>query len=98
MTMQNHTPWNEPNPIDMNASYPGFSDNANKQLSAYIRMLYHTDNATQDFLERLSKIDKKITVVSMGIICLVCIQNLPLRTIQKGNTKQTTLFGVISML
>lgn len=66
MTMQNHTPWNEPNPIDMNASYPGFSDNANKQLSAYIRMLYHTDNATQDFLEKLSKIDKKITVVFYG--------------------------------
>lgn len=66
MTMQNHTPWNEPNPIDMNASYPGFSDNANKQLSAYIRMLYHTDNATQDFLEKLAKIDKKITVVFYG--------------------------------
>lgn len=66
ITMQNHTPWTEPNPIDMNASYPGFSDGQNKSLSSYVRMLSQTDTATQSFLESLSKIDKKITVVFYG--------------------------------
>lgn len=66
MTMQNHTPWKEPNPIYMSASYPDFSDTANQSLSSYIRMLYHTDIATKDFLDTLSKIDKKVTVVFYG--------------------------------
>ena len=66
ITMQNHTPWTELNPIDMSASYPGFSDGQNKSLSSYVRMLSQTDTATQSFLESLSKIDKKITVVFYG--------------------------------
>lgn len=66
ITMQNHTPWTEQNPIDMSASYPGFSDGQNKSLSSYMRMLSQTDTATQSFLESLSKIDKKITVVFYG--------------------------------
>lgn len=66
ITMQNHTPWTEQNPIDMSASYPGFSDGQNKSLSSYVRMLSQTDTATQSFLESLSKKDKKITVVFYG--------------------------------
>lgn len=66
MTMQNHTPWKEPNPINMSASYPGFSEAANKSFSSYVRMLHHTDIATKEFLDSLSKIEKKITVVFYG--------------------------------
>lgn len=66
MTMQNHMPWTEVNPIYMSASYPGFTEAGNKTLSSYVRMLYHTDNATKEFLDKLSKIDKKITVVFYG--------------------------------
>lgn len=66
ITIQNHTPWTEQNPIDMSASYPGFSDGQNKSLSSYVRMLSQTDTVTQSFLESLSKKDKKITVVFYG--------------------------------
>ena len=66
MTMQNHMPWTEVNPIYMSASYSGFTEAGNKSLSSYVRMLYHTDNATKEFLDKLSKIDKKITVVFYG--------------------------------
>ncbi|QLB51987.1 LTA synthase family protein [Streptococcus sanguinis] len=66
MTMQNHMPWSEPNPVYMSASYPDFSKEGNESLSSYVRMLYHTDQATKDFLEKLSKVDKKVTVVFYG--------------------------------
>ena len=66
MTMQNHMPWSEPNPVYMSASYPDFSKEGNESLSSYVRMLYHTDQATKEFLEKLSKADKKVTVVFYG--------------------------------
>ena len=66
MTMQNHMPWTEPNPITISAKYIGFSDADNQTLSNYVRMLHHTDVATKDFLDQLSKINKKITVVFYG--------------------------------
>ena len=66
MTMQNHMPWSEPNRVYMSASYPDFSKEGNESLSSYVRMLYHTDQATKDFLEKLSKVDKKVTVVFYG--------------------------------
>ena len=91
--MQNHAPFIAGEPSDLTASGKDFSEDVNTRLTNYSRLLTFTDTATQDFLEKLSKIDKKITVVFTEIICLVCIQNLPLRTIQKVNTKQTTLFG-----
>ena len=99
MTMQNHSPWLEANPETLDAKGNGFSDEENSKLTFYSRLLYQTDSATQDFLEKLSKIDKKITVVFYGdhlpgLYSRIC----HLRTIQKVNTKQTTLFGVISML
>ncbi|WP_342977104.1 LTA synthase family protein, partial [Streptococcus constellatus] len=66
MTMQNHMPWTEPNPVTISANYVGFSDADNQTLSNYVRMLHHTDIATKDFLAQLSKINKKITVVFYG--------------------------------
>ena len=66
MTMQNHMPWTEPNPVTISANYAGFSDADNQTLSNYVRMLHHTDVATKDFLDRLSKINKKVTVVFYG--------------------------------
>lgn len=66
MTMQNHMPWTEPNPVTISANYAGFSDADNQTLSNYVRMLHHTDIATKDFLDRLSKINKKVTVVFYG--------------------------------
>lgn len=66
MTMQNHSPWLEANPETLDAKGVGFSDEENSKLTFYSRLLYQTDSATQDFLEKLSKIDKKITVVFYG--------------------------------
>ena len=42
----------------------------NTRLTNYSRLLTFTDSATQDFLEKLSKIDKKITVVFYGEMCI----------------------------
>lgn len=66
MTMQNHMPWSETNPSEISASSPALSEEANKSLSSYVRMLNHTDIATQEFLDSLSKISQKITVVFYG--------------------------------
>lgn len=66
MTMQNHSPWLEANPETLDAKGQGFTSEENSKLTFYSRLLYQTDAATQAFLERLSKIDKKITVVFYG--------------------------------
>lgn len=66
MTMQNHMPWSETNPSEISASSPLLSDDENKSLSSYVRLLRRTDIATQEFLDSLSKIDKKVTVVFYG--------------------------------
>ena len=66
MTMQNHSPWKEEEPNNIEASNSNFSSDENDQLTNYTRLLYHTDVATKDFLDQLSKINKKITVVFYG--------------------------------
>jgi phosphatidylglycerol--membrane-oligosaccharide glycerophosphotransferase len=66
MTMQNHSPWLEANPETLDAKGQGFTSEENSKLTFYSRLLYQTDAATQSFLESLSKIDKKITVVFYG--------------------------------
>lgn len=66
MTMQNHSPWLEANPETLDAKGQGFTSEENSKLTFYCRLLYQTDAATQAFLEKLSKIDKKITVVFYG--------------------------------
>ena len=64
--MQNHAPFIAGEPSDVTASGKGFSEDVNTRLTNYSRLLTFTDKATQEFLEKLSKIDKKITVVFYG--------------------------------
>jgi len=66
ITMQNHAPFIAGEPSDVTASGKDFSEDVNTRLTNYSRLLTFTDSATQDFLEKLSKIDKKITVVFYG--------------------------------
>ena len=64
--MQNQSHWSESTPEDLTAIGEKFSDEENAKLLNYSRLLTHTDSDTQSFLESLSKIDKKITVVFYG--------------------------------
>ena len=66
MTMQNHSPWLEANPESLEGKGQDFTDEENSKLTFYSRLLYQTDLATKNFLEELSKINKKITVVFYG--------------------------------
>lgn len=66
ITMQNHAPWSVAVPTEMTASGQGFNEDENWKLTEYSRLLTRTDQATQEFLDSLSKIDKKITVVFYG--------------------------------
>lgn len=66
ITIQNHSPFIAGEPSDLTATGNGFSDDENTKLTNYSRLLTFTDTATQSFLESLSKIDKKITVVFYG--------------------------------
>lgn len=66
ITMQNHSIWQEPEPSNLVASMEGGDNSQNDLLTSYARLLTHTDKATKDFLDELSKIDKKITVVFYG--------------------------------
>lgn len=66
ITMQNHSPYTGVEQNDFKATGPGFSDEENLYLSNYSKLINVTDNATKSFLESLSKIDKKITVVFYG--------------------------------
>ncbi|MGT2755636.1 LTA synthase family protein [Streptococcus ovuberis] len=66
ITMQNHAPWSVGNPEEVVAQGEGFTEKENDTLTEYSRLLSHTDRSTKQFLERLSEIDKKITVVFYG--------------------------------
>lgn len=66
ITMQNHTPWHAAGPEELTASGIGFNDTQTSHLINYSRLLYHTDKATERFLEQLKAIDKTITVVFYG--------------------------------
>lgn len=66
ITMQNHVPWSVADPSEVNGTGEGFTDGENTTLSNYARLLTHTDIATNEFLNKLSKINKKITVVFYG--------------------------------
>ena len=66
ITIQNHSPFIAGEPSDLTVTGNGFSDDENTKLTNYSRLLTFTDTATQSFLESLSKIDKKITVVFYG--------------------------------
>lgn len=66
ITMQNHSPWSIGSPSEIVASGTNFSVQQNGALTEYSRLLSYTDSATNNFLEKLSKIDKDITVVFYG--------------------------------
>ena len=66
VTYQNHTPWSMSEPVELGGQGEGFSDAENERLSHYSRLVKHTDTATKEFLDNLSKIDKDITVVFYG--------------------------------
>lgn len=66
ITMQNHSPWLSDQPADIVASGEGYSEEENEKLTNYARLLSYTDEATKAFLDRLSELDKKVTVVFYG--------------------------------
>ncbi len=66
ITMQNHTPWIMDSPENLTATLNTLSSENQSNLNSYIRLINKTDQDTQLFLEQLSKIDKKITVVFYG--------------------------------
>lgn len=66
VTFQNHVPWSMASPNEITGSGVGFSDKENSELTNYARLVNKTDEDTKVFLDKLSKIDKKITVVFYG--------------------------------
>lgn len=66
ISMQNHGPWNMDQPVDIKAEGEMFAPEYNNALTQYARLLYHTDQATKDFLEALKKREEKITLVFYG--------------------------------
>lgn len=53
-------------PAELGGKGVGFSDAENERLTHYTRLLKHADIVTKEFLEKLSSIDKDITVVFYG--------------------------------
>lgn len=66
ITMQNHAPWVMLDGEQLAATGEGFSEEQNHQLTAYARLLRHTDEATKNFLEQLSALNQQVTVVFYG--------------------------------
>lgn len=66
ITMQNHAPWSMNEPAQLVATGEGFSEQENNHLTAYSRLLTHTDEATKIFLDKLAALDKDITIVFYG--------------------------------
>ncbi|GAB2025136.1 hypothetical protein OfM1_12070 [Lactovum odontotermitis] len=67
LTMQNHMPYDAyTGDSKITATGVGFDKWTNNQLQNYTRKVSTSDQATQDFLDALKKIDKRITVVFYG--------------------------------
>ncbi|VTS31570.1 Glycerol phosphate lipoteichoic acid synthase [Streptococcus porcinus] len=66
ITMQNHAPWSIGSPTEVTATGNNFSELENNNLTEYARLLTYTDKSTMDFLDKLSQIEKDITVVFYG--------------------------------
>lgn len=66
ITYQNHIPWTMEEPADIIGTGVDFSDLENDRLTNYSRLVYETDIVTKEFLDTLSAMDKKITVVFYG--------------------------------
>lgn len=66
ITYQNHAPWNLDEDSEVGGSGEGFSPGENYYMNNYAKLLYQTDQATQEWLQKLSQINQKITVVFYG--------------------------------
>lgn len=66
ITMQNHAPYSANDPLDIVVTGSNFTEEENNSVTNYARLLNHTDNFTKDFLNSLTEINKKITVVFYG--------------------------------
>lgn len=66
ITMQNHAPWSVGQPQEVTAQGKDFSPSANNNLTEYARLLTHSDQALNNFLTQLSRLDKAVTVVFYG--------------------------------
>lgn len=66
ITYQNHAPWNLDEDSEVGGSGEGFSPDENYYMNNYAKLLYQTDQATQEWLQKLSQINQKITVVFYG--------------------------------
>ncbi|MCK4045139.1 LTA synthase family protein [Streptococcus suis] len=66
ITYQNHVPWSIGEPSEITGIGEGFSADENNQLSNFSRLLFETDKVTKEFLDKLSIMEKKITVVFYG--------------------------------
>lgn len=64
ITMQNHVPWRFSGSEEITASSNII--NVNNTLTSYARLIYQTDLETNNFLKKLEKLDKKVTVVFYG--------------------------------
>ena len=64
ITMQNHVPWHFSGSEEITASSNII--NVNNTLTSYARLIYQTDLETNNFLKKLEKLDKKVTVVFYG--------------------------------
>ncbi len=66
ITMQNHSPWSVGKPTNIIATGNDFTEQENKSLTEYSRLLSYTDSATKDFLDKLTKLENDVTVVFYG--------------------------------
>ncbi|MGQ7408589.1 LTA synthase family protein [Streptococcus suis] len=66
ITFQNHMPWAMSEPANITGTGEGFTEGENNSLSNFARLLKKTDEDTEEFLKKLSSLDKKITVVFYG--------------------------------
>lgn len=66
ITYQNHIPWMMDKPQSIYGTGEGFTELENARLTNYARLVNETDIVTKEFLQKLSKVDKKITVVFYG--------------------------------
>ena len=66
ITYQNHIPYSYGEPADLTASGQFLSADENDSLTSYVRLMYYTDIETQKFLDSLSALKKKVTVVFYG--------------------------------
>lgn len=65
VTMQNHMPYNVMY-SDNQFIYKGHAASIPQQVANYAKEINYTDQATQDFLDKIDQVDKPITVVWYG--------------------------------